>query len=140
MERSHALDNESPAQRASVFDPKRWGIPLEAVADLGNQLHQVWQEYHDCFVSKRHDTCQYALVYLKGLMLLPCKRNYKNIARVVESPDSDGQNLQQFMSDSPWPSHAVYSRIQSEIRQEHCLHDGMLTLDESGDVELSEKD
>jgi len=61
------------------------------------------------------------------------KRNFANIARRVIAPDDDGQNLQPFMSDSPWSSQAVFNRIQAEIRERLELQGGMLTLDESGD-------
>jgi SRSO17 transposase len=61
------------------------------------------------------------------------KRNFANIARRVTDPDDDGQNLQKFMSDSPWSGEVVFDQIQAEICQRPELQDGMLTLDESGD-------
>jgi SRSO17 transposase len=60
------------------------------------------------------------------------KRNYANIARRVISPTDDGQNLQQFISDSPWEAKAVFYQIQSHITCRSELCGGMLTLDESG--------
>ncbi|MCL0079117.1 IS701 family transposase [Dehalococcoidia bacterium] len=51
------------------------------------------------------------------------------ILRVID-PGDDGQNFQQFMSDSPWSAGAVF---QAEVRQRPELRGGMLTLDESGD-------
>jgi hypothetical protein len=60
-------------------------------------------------------------------------RNYANIARRVIGPGDDGQNFQQFMSDSPWSAGAVFDQIQAEVRQRPELKGGMLTLDESGD-------
>ena len=61
------------------------------------------------------------------------KRNYANIARRVIDPTDDGQNLQQFMSDSPWSGEKVFGQIQAEIQERPELKDGILTLDESGD-------
>ena len=139
MPKKPALEVKAEVARPSVFSAERWGLPLEAVKQLGDRLHQVWQRYHDCFTTRRHDTSDYALVYLKGLMLLPEKRNYKNIARKVIAPDTDGQDLQQFMSDSPWPPNAVFGQIQSEIRQTPRLAGGMLSLDESGYVRAGNK-
>ena len=55
------------------------------------------------------------------------------IARRVIDPTDDGQNLQQFMSDSPWSGSEVFKQIQTEIKERPELQDGMLTLDESGD-------
>ncbi|MCL0087790.1 transposase, partial [Dehalococcoidia bacterium] len=60
-------------------------------------------------------------------------RNYANIARRVIDPGDDGQNFQQFTSDSPWSAGAVFDQIQAEVRQRPELRGGMLTLDESGD-------
>ena len=134
MKQEHARNIETQSTNLSVFSAERWGLPVEVVKDLGNQLHGMWQRYHPCFTTLRHDTSAYALIYLKGLMLLPNNRNYVNIMRQVESPDSDGQNLQNYISDSSWPAPKVYDQIQSEIHQDHRLQGGMLTLDESGDV------
>jgi len=139
MKQEHALNIETQSTNLSIFSAERWGLPVEAVKDLGNQLHGIWQRYHPCFTTLRHDTSAYALIYLKGLMLLPNNRNYVNIMRKVESPDSDGQNLQNYMSDSPWPALEVYDQLQSEIRHDQRLHGGMLTLDESGDVRSGNK-
>jgi hypothetical protein len=55
------------------------------------------------------------------------------IARRVIQPSNDGQNLQQFMSDSPWSGSEVFKQIQTEIKERQELLHGMLTLDESGD-------
>ncbi|MDZ7403811.1 MAG: hypothetical protein ONB41_06870, partial [candidate division KSB1 bacterium] len=99
MERKHAHEIETQSTNLSVFSAARWGLSPEAVKELGCRLHGIWQRFHQCFTTLRHDTSEYALIYLKGLMLLPAHRNYANIARKVESPKSDGQNLQNFMSD-----------------------------------------
>ena len=139
MEIKHAHEIETHSTNSSVFSAARWGLPVEAVKDIGGQLHGIWQRFHKCFTTLRHDTSAYALIYLKGLMLLPNNRNYVNIMRKIESPDSDGQNLQHYMSDSSWPETAVFDQLQSEIRQDQRLHGGMLTLDESGDVRAGDK-
>jgi hypothetical protein len=34
-------------------------------------------------------------------------RTFANIARRVQGVEADGQDVQQFMSDSPWPARAV---------------------------------
>ena len=66
-------------------------------------------------------------------MTMDNERNYANIARRVINQDDDGQNIQQFMSDSPWPTNPVFGQIQTEINHHPQLNNGMLTLDESGD-------
>lgn len=134
MKRKHARKTKTTSPNLSVFSAERWGLPLEAVKDMGHDLHQIWQRYHDCWITRRHDTSDYALTYLKGLMLLPNHRNYANIARSVDDPESDGQNLQQYMSDSSWLASKVFTRLQGDIGADQRLHGGMLSLDESGDV------
>ena len=119
-------------EQSDIFDPIRWGLPPEAVADLGHRLRRVWQRFRDCFRTKTRDTSAYALVYLRGLLTMENKRNFANIARRVIDPDDDGQNLQHFMSDSPWSAQAVFDQIQAEIREQAELQGGLLTLDESG--------
>lgn len=116
-----------------VFDPQRWGLPAEAVADLADRLRRVWSQFRECFKTKTRDPSEYAWVYLRGLLTMETKRNFANIARRVIDPENDGQNLQQFMSDSPWSGQAVFDQIQAEIGHRPEVNGGMLTLDESGD-------
>jgi len=61
------------------------------------------------------------------------KRNYANITRQVIETEDDRQNIQQFMSDSPWTARLVFDQIQFEIKRYPQLNSGMLTLDKSGD-------
>lgn len=139
MPKSHARKNLDAPPNASVYSPERWGLPREVVEKLGERLHAIWQRFHLCFTAARHNTSEYALHYLKGLLLLPRKRNYKNIARRVIASDCDGQNLQHFISDSPWSAAAVFDQIKSEIRHDRRLQGGMLSLDESGDVRAGDQ-
>lgn len=121
------------ADEANVFDPQRWGLPDEVVADLADRLRRVWSRFRHCFKTKTRDTSAHAWVYLRGLLTLLTKRNFANMARRVVDADDDGQNLQQFMSDSPWSAQMVFEQIQAEIGQRPELNGGMLTLDEKGD-------
>jgi SRSO17 transposase len=120
-------------EQLNLFDPHRWGLPGEVVADLADRLRRCWSGFRHCFKTQTRDTGEYAWVYLRGLLTMETERNFANIARRVIDPDNDGQNLQQFMSDSPWSGQAVFAQIQREIRQRPELSGGMLTLDESGD-------
>ena len=68
------------------------------------------------------------------------KRNYANIARQVIDPKEDGQNVQQFMSDSPWEAQAVIQKVQQEIAGTAGLQQGgVLLLDESADEKAGER-
>jgi len=97
------------------------------------RLRRTWACYQDCFKIKTRDASEYAWVYLRGILTMEPKRNFANIARRVIDLDDDGQNLQQFMSDSPCPGEAVFKEIQVELNQRPELSGGVLTLDECGD-------
>lgn len=120
-------------EKQSLFDPTRWGLPQVAIDDLANRLQRVWYRFKACFTTRTRDTSQYALIYMRGLLTMDTERNYANIARRVIDIQDDGQNVQQFMSDSPWTGKTVFDQIKSEIKLRPELNDGMLTLDESGD-------
>jgi SRSO17 transposase len=116
----------------SVYAPRRWGLSAEAIADLGERLHGVWERFRLCFKTKTQDPSAHALTYLRGLLHMETKRNYANIARRVNGRLDDGQALQNFMSDSPWEPQGVFDQIQREVQARPALRGGMLTLDESG--------
>jgi SRSO17 transposase len=68
------------------------------------------------------------------------KRNYANIARRVKDPKDDGQNLQQFMSDSPWRAQTPIQQVQREITSTPSLNKGgVLILDESANEKAGQK-
>src|SRR3970282_459692 len=71
-------------------DAARWGLNTAAIMDLGQRLYGFWERFSGCLRTHRHDTSAYGLIYLKGLLTLAVRRNYKEIARRIESPDSDG--------------------------------------------------
>jgi SRSO17 transposase len=117
-----------------IYEPTRWGLPQEAIADLGNRLRQTWSRFRACFRTKTRDSSEHAWTYLRGLVGMDTKRNYANISRRVNGPQDDGQNVQQFMSDSPWSAQAVIQQVQAEIKAAPQLSQGgVLLLDESAD-------
>ena len=127
------IANSKQTEQALISDAQRWGLPQEAIDDLAGRLRRIWSRFRECFTTKTRDTSEYAFTYLRGLLTMDTERNYANIARRVIDPKDDGQNIQQFMSDSPWLARPVFVQIQTEICQRPELSGGMLTLDESGD-------
>jgi len=127
------------AKIENIFNPKSWGLPKEAIDGLAGRLRNVWSRFHDLFKTKRKDTSEHAYVYMRGLMTMDTERNYANIARRVNGIDDDGQNLQQFMSDSPWEAKHVFKKIQSEVIHRPELARGVLILDESADERSGNK-
>lgn len=119
--------------KSGILDAERWGLPAEAVKGLAERLYHVWVRYHHLFKTKTRDSSSLAFVYLRGILTMETKRNFVNISRRVIDLNDDGQSLQQFMSDSPWPGQGVFDQIQAEIVERPALSGGMLTLDESGD-------
>jgi len=65
------------------------------------------------------------------------KRNYTNIARTAGQA---GENIQHFMTNSPWPAQVVYRQVQADITATPELRSGgMLLLDESADAKAGSK-
>jgi len=124
----------------TLFLPDRWGLSKDAIGGLGGGLENVWGRYRGCFKTKTRDSAKHAWTYLRGLLEMKTGRNYANIARRVSDPMEDGQNLQQFMSDSPWEAQAVIRKVQEEIASTPSLQaGGMLLLDESADEKAGPK-
>lgn len=122
-----------------VFDPQRWGLPTEAVNDLGDRLWRFWDRFRFCFETRTRDSGEYPYFYMRGLLTMETERNFANISRRVIDPNDDGQNMQQFMSDSPWSSQAVLQQVQREIAATPGLSTGgVLILDESPDEKAGE--
>lgn len=81
--------------------------------------------------TKTRDTSEYGYEYLSGLLRMEEKRTIANIGRQTGVPE---QNMQHFISQSPWPGRDLISGIQEHIASRGELSDGaMLLLDESAD-------
>lgn len=123
-----------------ALEPERWGLPAEAVADLGNRLRAFWVRYRGCFKTRTRDASEHAWTYLWGLLVMETQRTFANMARRLIAPDADGQNLQQFISDSPWSAADAVKQVRSEIAATPALcTGGVLILDESADERASAK-
>jgi hypothetical protein len=62
--------------------------------------------------TRTKDTSQYGLDYISGFLRMETKRNINNIARAAGVPE---QNMQQFISDSPWSSSDLIAVLQQDI-------------------------
>ena len=79
--------------------------------------------------SRTRDTSQYGLDYISGLLRMKTKRNINNIARTVGVPE---QNMQQFISDSPWSGTDLISVLQQDISAHpQFQEESVLIIDES---------
>ena len=71
----------------------------------------------------------YAQPYVSALLRMESERTFTNIGRQVGMP---GQNIQHFMTNSPWSAAAVLRQVRREIAARAELQSGgVLILDES---------
>jgi len=116
------------------WDAQRWGLDPASISQLTEELQQVWQRYQTCFQTRTHDGSAKAWIYLRGLLTMDDHRTFANIARRVQGVEADGQDVQQFMSDSPWQARAVIRQVQAELAATAELqHGGVLIVDESAE-------
>jgi SRSO17 transposase len=110
-------------------------LPPEAVQSLGERLYRCWERFRACFQTRTRDPSVYAYHYLTGQLRLETGRNFTGIGRAAGVP---GQNMQHFMSVSPWSAAAVCRQVQAEIAALPGLPaGGVLILDESADEKSS---
>jgi SRSO17 transposase len=115
----------------AIIQPERWGVPLEAVHQLGDRLRAYWTRYRTCFKTRTRDGSEYAYDYLSGQLRLEAGRNYANIARQAGTSE---QNMQHFMTNSPWSCAGIYRQIAKDIQATSALsRGGVLILDESAE-------
>jgi len=124
-------DGRSDAADDTVFAPQRWGLSPAMSPELAERLYSFWRRFAACFKTKTRDTSEYAYHYLSGLLRLETKRNYTNIGRATGVA---GENVQHFMSNSPWSAGAPLDQVLQEIKATPGLERGsVVILDESAD-------
>jgi SRSO17 transposase len=122
---------------SNLFEPQAWGLSPEAITGLGARLYAFWERFAACFETTTRDTSPYAYDYLSGLLRMVEERNYSNIAR---SAGHLPQNVQHFMTNSPWAAQDVLRQIRAEISATPQFAQGsVLILDESAEEKASEK-
>ena len=83
------------------------------------------------------DTSQYAYDYLSAQLRMQTDRNFTQIARKTHNAT---QNIQHFMTHSPWAARNVLQQVQHEIANTPQLLTGsVLLLDESAEEKASDK-
>ena len=114
----------------------RWGLPLDEIEQLGQRLILFFERYGPFFRNKTHDGSEYGFQYLSGLLRMETKRNMAEIGRKT---GVSGQNMQHFMSNSPWSGPGLIDGIQDEIKDHSEYQSGaILALDESADEKAGE--
>jgi SRSO17 transposase len=112
-------------------------LPPEAILSLGDDLLEFWTHCRHCFWTQTRDQAPKAYHYLSGLLRMTKKRTFAGIGRTTGQP---GENIQHFMTNSPWSARAVYNQVQADIAATPELRTGgMLLLDESADAKAGTK-
>jgi SRSO17 transposase len=114
----------------------QWGMSLEEVDQLGERLTQFYKRFRSHAQTQTRDTSDYGLGYLGGLLRMETKRNMANVGRKTAM---SGQNLQHFMSNSPWSGPGLIEAIQNEIKVHPAFQESVLVLDESADAKAGEQ-
>ena len=81
--------------------------------------------------TRTRDTSEYGFAYISGLLRMESERN---IAEIARHTDVDVQNMQQFISDSPWSGRGLIDALQDDIGFHPLFETGsVLLVDESSD-------
>lgn len=111
---------------------ERWGLSLEEIMGLEKRLRDYYDRYRLYVMTKTGDTSDYGFHYLSCLMRLETDRTMANIARTSGVPI---QNMQQFISDSPWSGARLAEAVCYEIGLRPEFSRGsVLIIDESADA------
>jgi SRSO17 transposase len=111
-------------------------LPIAEIKELSSRLRQFFDDFRWCMRTETRDTSEYGLDYVSGLLRMSSKRTMTEIGRVT---GVSGQNMQHFMSNSPWRGEAVIEEVQSQVRyHDEFQNQAMLIFDESADAKAGE--
>ena len=106
-------------------------MPLDEINQLGQRLKGFYDRFRSSLRTQTHDTSEYGFWYVSGLLRLDTQRTMANIGRNTCVPE---QNMQHFMSDSPWAGRELIAAIQDDVKQHAEFQTGaVLVVDESAD-------
>src|SRR5690349_20748514 len=111
------------------MEVEAWGLPREAVNELGERLRRFWAGYSGLVKTQTRDTSGYGREYVSGLLRLETARTMANIGRVSGVGE---QNMQHFISTSPWNGQEVIAAVRANVAAWQELAGGVLILDDSG--------
>jgi SRSO17 transposase len=112
-----------------------WGLPLDEIERLGERLGGFYGRFRRHISTTTRDTSAYGLAYLSGLLRLDTERTMANIGRQTGVAP---QNMQHFISNSPWAAAGLLGAIRDEIKCHPAFQDdAVLVLDESAEQKTS---
>lgn len=120
----------------TTTEAQAWGLPLDEIERLGQRLSDFYERFRPQLRTQTRDTSDYGLAYISGLLRLETERTMTNIGRQTAVAP---QNMQHFISNSPWSAAALIQATQGEItRHPEFQADAVLVLDESAEQKASE--
>ena len=115
---------------------ERWGLNLAKIEDLGERLRCFWDAYGWYTQTKTRNTQEYGYHYLSGLLRSNKTRTIAEISRVSGMPY---QNMQHYISNSPWSGAKVIKQARTGIGWHPYFATGSMLLgDESADARSGE--
>jgi SRSO17 transposase len=103
---------------------------------LGERLSTYYDRYRVWLRSQTRDTSDYGYQYVSGLLRMDSDRNIANVARVGGVAE---QNMQQFISDSPWAGYDLIAALQRDLAAlPHFQQGSVLLADESAEQKAGE--
>lgn len=103
--------------------------------ELGEKLEAFCNDYAEQMRTKTRDTSRYGYHYVSALLRMESGRNMANIGRKSEQPI---QNMQHFISESPWSARRVIGALQDDIGAEAAFAQSVLVIDESAEAKAGE--
>jgi SRSO17 transposase len=96
---------------------------------LGQRLRVFYERFGSRLRTQTRDTSAYGFHYVSGLLRLESKRTIAHIGRETKVAT---QNMQHFISQSPWSGPALIEALQDEIKHHPEFQSGaILVVDES---------
>jgi len=109
---------------------KNKNIIYPALDNMVGNLSDYLQEYKDFFRTATKDTSELSELYISGL--LKTEHGRRNIERMYEELDMDGdgyQQIQNFITDSPWEALKVISAVACKTSELYALQPGYAEAD-----------
>ncbi len=103
---------------------------------MAQRLTDFFDKFRASFRTQTYDKSEYAYGYVSGLLRIESGRNMANLARKMGMME---QNMQHFMSNSPWSGPGLMTALQHDITQHPEFQAGaMLIVDESAEQKAGE--
>lgn len=113
----------------------QWGVPVHEIPQLGDRFYTYCDRFRRLMRTKTHDTSAYGVEYVSGLLRMSSQRNITEISRQA---GITSQNMQQFISDSPWAGEGLIDGVQGEVKVHPAFAEAVAVIDESADAKAGE--